>query len=75
MNAMVLVEKARVIAANNKSQRLQEMRCGGEFVVAVAQTYAQCLEDLGLLGYDPVKEQQDIEKIYNEFYGEEDNLK
>ena len=71
MNEMVLVEKTKVVAANNK---LQEMSNKDGFCAAVAvEVYAQCLQDLDLLGYDPVKEQEEIQKIYDRFHGEEDD--
>lgn len=73
MNAMVLVEQTKVMSANNK---LQEMSNKDGFCAAVAvEAYAQCLQDLGLLGYDPVKEQEELKKIYDRFHGEEDDLK
>ncbi len=72
MNEMLLVEKTRVIdakkRAGNKGPKtlIQKLKDEG---------YKQCLIDLDLWNYDPVKEQEEIEKIRNRFYGEEDDLK
>ena len=73
MNEMMLVFKSKVIEAN---EELKALETDESYHSAIrAEGFRRGLTILGLADYDPVKEQQEIEKIYNRFHGEEDDLK